>query len=279
MPGPAIGKRLAVWRSRQPFQSVACLGVVIQLGGFMGQSRDRAGVSRLPSPGRTGQQWTDAQGSSRPGRGHRGNLGAALARHRTWTGVGGAALIVMGLGAGCAAPSPASSSPAAAAAPTTEPSIAPTYLAPVSVCNHAAKILDAAVSYYANVFARGQAIAGTTQYPNAAARRTALNDPRSVASRFAKWRESSGIEQDISTYTHAFRQADAGFNVSDEPLSIGNWLRDTGNLQADISQWINVELSYQMSAASKTALRAAVTTVNTDINTTRHDVALVRRGK
>jgi len=135
------------------------------------------------------------------------------------------------------------------------------------------------VSYYANVFARGQAIAGTTQYPNAAARRTALNDPRSVASRFAKWRESSGIEQDISTYTHAFRQADAGFNVSDEPLSIGNWLRDTGNLQADISQWINVELSYQMSAASKTALRAAVTTVNTDINTTRHDVALVRRGK
>ena len=183
----------------------------------------------------------------------------------------------MGLVAGCAAPSPANSSPAVA--PTTAPSVAPTYLAPASVCNHAAAILKAAVDHYAIAFAQGQAIAGTVRYPNAAARRAALNDPKSAASRFVKWRNSSVIQQDISTYTHAFRQADAGFNVSDEPLSIGNWLRDTGNLQVDISQWINVVVNYQMSATSKTALRAAVTTVRTDISTAQHDVALVRKGK
>jgi len=47
----------------------------------------------------------------------------------------------------------------------------------------------------------------------------------------------------------------------------------------DISQWINVVVNYQMSATSKTALRAAVTTVKTDISTAQHDVALVRKGK
>ena len=242
----------------------------------MGQSRGRTGVSRPPSPGRT-DHGTGGKGPHHPGRGPQGHLSALLARHRAWTGAGAAALIVMGLVAGCAAPSPANSSPAVA--PTTAPSVAPTYLAPASVCNHAAAILKAAVDHYAIAFAQGQAIAGTVQYPNAAARRTALNDPKSVASRFAKWRKSSVIQQDILTYTHAFRQADAGFNVSDEPLAIGNWLRDTGNLQVDISQWINVVVNYQMSATSKTALRAAVTTVRTDISTAQHDVALVRKGK
>ena len=244
----------------------------------MGQSRGRAGVSRPPSPSRT-DHGTGCKGPDHPGRGHQGHLSAALARRSAWTGVGAAALIVMSLVAGCAAPSPANSSPAVAPAPTAEPSVAPTYLAPASVCNHAAAILKAAVDHYAIAFAQGQAIAGTVQYPNAAARRAALNDPKSAASRFVKWRNSSVIQQDISTYTHAFRQADAGFNVSDEPLSIGNWLRDTGNLQVDISQWINVVVNYQMSATSKTALRAAVTTVRTDISTAQHDVALVRKGK
>ena len=242
----------------------------------MGQSRGRTGVSRPPSPGRT-DHGTGGKGPHHPGRGPQGHLSALLARHRAWTGAGAAALIVMGLVAGCAAPSPANSSPAVA--PTTAPSVAPTYLAPASVCNHAAAILKAAVDHYAIAFAQGQAIAGTVRYPNAAARRAALNDPKSAASRFVKWRNSSVIQQDISTYTHAFRQADAGFNVSDEPLSIGNWLRDTGNLQVDISQWINVVVNYQMSATSKTALRAAVTTVKTDISTAQHDVALVRKGK
>ena len=242
----------------------------------MGQSRGRTGVSRPPSPGRT-DHGTGGKGPNHPGRGPQGHLSALLARHRAWTGAGAAALIVMGLVAGCAAPSPANSSPAVA--PTTAPSVAPTYLAPASVCNHAAAILKAAVDHYAIAFAQGQAIAGTVRYPNAAARRAALNDPKSAASRFVKWRNSSVIQQDISTYTHAFRQADAGFNVSDEPLSIGNWLRDTGNLQVDISQWINVVVNYQMSATSKTALRAAVTTVRTDISTAQHDVALVRKGK
>jgi hypothetical protein len=189
-------------------------------------------------------------------------------------------LIVMSGAAGCAAQ--AASSQASASlppVPTVQPSGAPTYLAPASVCAHASAILKAALGHYVKVFTQGQAIVGKTQYPNAAARRTALQDPKSVASRFVAWRKSSGIEQDVATYTNAFRQADAGFNAADEPVSISNWLRDAGTLQSDISNWINVVVSYQTSAAKLKVLRAATATVKADISTAQHDVTQVRKGK
>jgi hypothetical protein len=244
----------------------------------MGQSRGRAGVNQPRSSGRTGHRPGD-HGASRPGRGHQGRLSAVLARHKTWTSVGAAMLIVMSVAAGCAATPSGQPSTALPAVPTLQPSGASTYLAPASVSAHASAILKAALGHYVKVFTQGKAIVGTTQYPNAAARLTALQNPKSVASRFVAWRKSSGIQQDLATYTDAFRQADAGFNAADEPVSISNWLRDAGTLQSDIGQWINVVVSYQKSAASRKALRAATATVKADIITAQHDVGQVRRGK
>jgi hypothetical protein len=231
----------------------------------MGQSRGRAGVTQPRA--------------RRPGRGDHGRLSAVLARHRTWASVGAAMIIVMSVAAGCAAAPSGQPSAALPAVPTLQPSGASTYLAPASVCAHASAILKAALGHYVKVFTQGQAIVGTAKYPDTAARVTALQNPKSAASRFVAWRKSSRIQQDVATYTDAFRQADAGFNAADEPVSISNWLRDAGTLQSDISQWINVVVSYQTSAAKLRVLRAATATVKADITTAQHDVNQVRKGK
>ena len=159
------------------------------------------------------------------------------------------------------------------------PSAASTYLAPVSVRNHAAKILTAAVNYYASTFARGQAIVGNTQYSNATVGLAAMENPSSAASRFAEWRGSTRIEEDVSTYEDAFQRADAEFNASDEPAAISQWMQDTGNLQADITQWVGVAVNYQISTASQADLNSAAATVRADIKVAQHDIALVRQGK
>jgi len=248
----------------------------------MGQPQRPPGMDQRPAPGQPGRHGTGYQHAPRSGQ---GRSRSALARHKIWTGFG--IFIVLGVIVYALTPRPnnsghASAPPAATASPSNarpSPSVASTYLAPLSVRNHAGAILTAAVNYYASTFARGQAMVGNTQYPNASVGLAAMENPDSAASRFAEWRKSTGIEENVSTYESAFSRADAGFNASDEPASISQWMQDAGNLQGDISQWINVVVSYQISTASQANLDAAAATVRTDIKDARHDISLVRRGK
>jgi hypothetical protein len=253
----------------------------MRLGGNMGQPGP-VGTNHRPPDDRTGHHRAGHQRGGLPGRGHRRRLTAGH-----WVAIGVVAFMVLSVIVYLADPhageSPrARTAGAVTAMPTTAgpvPSTVPTHLAPASVRNHAAMILRTAVDHYARTFARGQAIVGTTQYPNATAGLAALENPNSAASRFAAWRKSTGIERDVSTYMNAFHKADAGFNASDEPASISQWMQDTGTLQADISHWIYVVVSYQISEASQADLDAAAATVRADVKTARHDVALVRQGQ
>lgn len=182
-------------------------------------------------------------------------------------------------------PAPAASSPAppsptpARSTPATAPSTAATHLAPQSVRDKAAQILTAATTHYAQVFAQGQQIVGTTQYPDGDAGLAALQDPNSAASKFSAWRQSSKVEQDVNTYMDAFSQADSGFDASDEPASISTWRDDVGNVQSDIAQWVQTAVSYQIATASQTDLDAAAAKVQTDLKTAQVDITAVQAGR
>jgi hypothetical protein len=183
---------------------------------------------------------------------------------------------------------PAASIPPSSHAPSS-PSPKPTTAVPSpspqdtiasqSVRDKAAAILTTATDHYAQAFAQGQAIVGTTQYADGNAGLDALQDPNSAASKFSAWRQSSKIEQDVMTYQNAFGDADSGFTAADEPASISTWRDDVGNVRADITQWVQTAVSYQISTATQADLDAAAAKVQADLKTARSDVAAVQAGR
>jgi hypothetical protein len=106
-----------------------------------------------------------------------------------------------------------------------------------------------------------------------------MQDPTSAASLFSAWRQSSEVEQDVNTYQDAFSQADSGFDASDEPASINTWRDDVGNVQSDISEWVQTAVSYQISTATRADLDAAAAKVQTDLKTAHADIAGVQAGR
>ena len=105
-----------------------------------------AEMDRRPAAGQPGHGRPDHQRASRLGR---GGLSNALARHKIWTGVG--AFILLSVIVYAATPHPNASGPASTVATATaspkiakpSPSVASTYLAPVSVRNRDSSKHDA----------------------------------------------------------------------------------------------------------------------------------------
>lgn len=70
-------------------------------------------------------------------------------------------------------------------------------------------------------------------------------------------------------------QADAFYNADNEPAAISNWRDDMGNLQADLAQWVQVAVSWQISGKSNADLAAAEAKVNADFTQVRQDLQQV----
>jgi hypothetical protein len=173
------------------------------------------------------------------------------------------------------APLPSSAQPAPASPPAPAPAVIPT-VASQADRGAAASILTVAGAHYRNVFTQGRVIAGTTQYAGGMAGLSAMEDPNSAAARFRDWRQSTRIEQDVSSYIEAFKQADAHFTADNEPQAIGSWQDDIAAAQADISRWVSIATSYQIGQKTLGDLDQAAAKVNADFAKVDKDVSAVR---
>ncbi len=118
--------------------------------------------------------------------------------------------------------------------------------------------LQAAMDHYSTQFAAGQ---------------TALS--HKGTNDFYNWRHSTNIEQDVQTFLDAFRKADANYNADNEPAAIASWRDDMGTVQADISVWVQVAVSWQINQKTDADLAAAAATVGKDFDDVHADLAQI----
>jgi hypothetical protein len=92
---------------------------------------------------------------------------------------------------------------------------------------------------------------------------------------FYDWRHSTNIELDVQNYLDAFKKADANYTADSEPAAISAWRDDMGTVQADISLWVQVAVSWQINLKTDADLTTAMATVNKDFDAVRADFAQV----
>jgi hypothetical protein len=84
------------------------------------------------------------------------------------------------------------------------------------------------------------------------------------------------VEQDVKIYLDAFGKADAFYNADNEPTAaLTAWENDIGDLQAAISRWVEVAVSWQIRTKSDADLQGAASAVNAKLALIRADIAAV----
>jgi len=172
-------------------------------------------------------------------------------------------LVAAACGSKAASPTSATTSTSAPSNPLTTLASTRANLAPAQKAQ-VQSILLGAVNHYASVFATGESL-----------NHKASTDPNSPPSQFPAWRQSSGVEQDVSTFQTAFSKADTFYNASDEPTALSDWRDDTSQAQTDISSWVQTAVSWQIGQASDHQLAAAASAVQADLAKARVDVTQV----
>ncbi|GAA1272283.1 hypothetical protein GCM10009665_70380 [Kitasatospora nipponensis] len=154
----------------------------------------------------------------------------------------------------------------AATAPLPPLSLPPTHLAPVVNRARAASILTSNDAYYQQEFNRGvEVILARGQAGSFDA--------------FHAWQQKAS--QDIQPGTDAFRQADAEFDASDEPSSIGDWRDDNTVVQSDLFALANDGLGVggPDDTQARQKVQADIAQMKTDMATADADAAKVRNGQ
>lgn len=152
---------------------------------------------------------------------------------------------------------------------------------PVITASDKAKIsaiLITSVDHYQHLLTLGEQILGTTQYATAMAGDNAFNDPNSAASRFSSYRKNPNPENDLSFLT-AFKKADNFYTAANEPAAISTWRDDMDTVSADLNEWINVAVSWQIREKTTAQLDAGEAKVERALARARADVSAVTAGR
>lgn len=162
-----------------------------------------------------------------------------------------------------------SSAPAASASsnqPAAPLSLPPTQLAPLEARKKAAAVLRANDAYYRDEFNNGVTVI------------LARGNPGSFDA-FHAWFEKAS--KDVQPSQDAFSKADANFDASNEPPSIGDWRDDNGNLMADVFQLANdgLDVGGPDDANARQKVQADIAKMNDDFAKAEQDAANVEAGK
>jgi hypothetical protein len=180
---------------------------------------------------------------------------------------------ILGLSACSSTPPASANQPIATPTQTSKPTSTPsTHKLSASQKQQVSADLNAGLAHYVDAWHQGQQILGTTQYVDANAGLSAMDDPNSAASKFSAWRKTSGIEQDVNTYLNAFKSADAFYSADTEPQAISSYEDDMGALQADISTWVTDAVGWQIHTTDNPTMTQDVKTINTDISQVQADI-------
>jgi hypothetical protein len=156
-------------------------------------------------------------------------------------------------------------------APTTTSIPQPSQLAADQKIN-ILSIASANTDHYKKLWQDGLDALGATQYPNANAGLTALEDPNSSASKFSRYQQSENPANDNSINTE-FQKADANYKdtaASDDALN--NWRMDTIQLSSDSGLWVQHAVSWQISEIPTSQLNEYKQTVVKDFAQVQQDL-------
>lgn len=154
-------------------------------------------------------------------------------------------------------------------------SVAPTGHLSAQAKAQVAAVLNGSIKHYLILLAHGKAALGNIQYNSSQAGSAAFDNPNSAASKFSRFRTIHRPEYDVS-YIKSFGKADSYYNANNEPSDqISRWENDMGNVQADLSAWIQDAASWQIKSTSTAKLSSDEGKFYQDINTARKDVRQV----
>ncbi len=138
--------------------------------------------------------------------------------------------------------------------------------------------LSASTDYYIQLLATGKEALGSTQYPNATAGLSALQDQSSAASKFSAFRTNTCIKNDpAANATDAYRTASDIFSSAhaQSPSTLDDWNYDTNTTASDICAWASVAVDWQISKVSSAQLKVAEQKVVTDLSQVRKDLVQI----
>jgi hypothetical protein len=154
-------------------------------------------------------------------------------------------------------------------------SVAPTGHLSAHTKAQVASVLNGSINHYLNLLAQGKAALGNTQYNSAQEGLAAFNDPNSAANKISHFRTGPRPEYDVS-YIQSFGKADSYYNGNNEPTDqISRWENDMGNVQVDLSTWVQDAVSWQIKSVGTAKLSGDERKFYRDIQVARKDISQV----
>lgn len=175
-----------------------------------------------------------------------------------------------------AVPGQASAPPAAAAAPAgVAAAVAPAAAAqalPAAQKKQVQDALNASVAHYGSLLDAGKAALGTTKYADSGEAAAAIDTPGSPAAKFNQWRESSGVDEDV-TFEDAYDQATTIYATAgiDIPATVDSWLTDMTDVQSSVVDWADAATDWEGQDKTDAELADAEKIVREGLNKARSD--------
>ena len=161
---------------------------------------------------------------------------------------------------------------------TQQPAPVASTSAPVIDMQKVIAALTASTDSYSQLLATGKQVLVTTQYPNATAGLSALNDPNSAASKFSSFRTETCIKNDPSANAmNTYRSVSDQYTAAkvQSPDALDNWNYDTNTAVSDICAWASVAADWQISKVSSAQLKVAEQKVTTDLAQAHKDLSQI----
>jgi hypothetical protein len=134
------------------------------------------------------------------------------------------------------------------------------------------------VDHFATLFALGVQAVGTSQYPNANAGLSAMENPKSEASRFRAYQLTFDPIGDHS-YTSAFNAVSRFYTLQDTPNSLSTWDVDMDNVAVALDKWVSNAPDWQISQLSTAKFQRLKVAVIVAIDRARAEISDVVQGR
>jgi hypothetical protein len=125
--------------------------------------------------------------------------------------------------------------------------------------------------------AQAKKLLGAKQFSSPYEGLAALDEAGSNARRFSDFNRSL-VSGDMS-FQDAFKDADALFTGDNEPDSIETWREDIMDVSADLANWGNAAINWQIKKITTAKLGGLEQKAKSDIAKARNDIASLRKGK
>lgn len=140
-------------------------------------------------------------------------------------------------------------------------------------------ILANSINHYKQLLSQGKSILGTTQYADANAGLTAMNDPNSAAVKFGAFKNGLDKGDNLNEYYNAYVQASdylSSKNISGFEDILNDWNDNMGQADSDLHLWATHAVDWQISNYSNADLRRDEQKFLDDLSKASADIAKIK---